>query len=398
MRFSRARVVRMGEISGTFKSIDDFELGIPRRNEVELRGTLPERTPAKGLIFAIPGFGGDANDAYNALLRRHLASTYDMIAVTVMYHCIRSRPTAGAAINVTRESAWEYVGRMYDETPEAATAFGLRVDNLLQFMDEQRVPYSMAAVLDPPDGEYQNFGVMQAIDHIFALNELIDLGVEFDRNNILCLGSSHGGYIAHLINKLAPNTVNGIVDNSSYVKPAMTYLGQGHEAVIDSGSAGHLRCNVETRWLFHNAHTSDFFGPGRFAIRDVGNPEHMEVAAANSERRCTVRMLGSVRDNLSPAEVKARQSEHLAAAGFDATFEAIDEAEVDGVAIKNLEHGLGAALNQLFARYRDQFAPRPCTLDRFRETDVTYRCYNFDYRFRHFNSPPYFEASCERRF
>ena len=49
--------------------------------------------------------------------------------------------------------------------------------------------------------------------------------MEFDTNNILCVGSSHGAYIAHLIHKFAPNTINGIIDNSGYTIPLAQYIG-----------------------------------------------------------------------------------------------------------------------------------------------------------------------------
>ncbi|WP_141084007.1 DUF2920 family protein, partial [Campylobacter coli] len=56
----------------------------------------------------------------------------------------------------------------------------------------------------PPNGDYQNYGIMAAIDHINALKDLVKRFPEFADLPKIYGGGSYGGYLSLLIAKIAP--------------------------------------------------------------------------------------------------------------------------------------------------------------------------------------------------
>lgn len=382
----------MPQLSREIDGAPDFELGIPRTSKISYHCTAPPGK-AKGLIFVIPGFGEDATAEYNQLLRRYLCGRYELAAVSVSYHAIQARPPA-AGVELNLEDVYRAIGLL-------ATR-GIRIEfepadipRFLADLGKLEIPVSIAARLIPPNGDYQNFGVMQAIDHIHALNDILDSGLEFDTHNILCLGSSHGAYIAHLIHKFAPNTMNAIIDNSAYCIPVAQYLGARPEYHHKIGSVT-LECNVLGKWNLADSYAPAYFGPARYAIRDVMHARHLAEIAAHALRRCQFRMVNSFADGISPVAVKQAQHRALQAHGFDAQLKIVWENSLDGKVFKSLAHGMDASLSGLFDLYAGSLAVHPTTLDRQLETGLAFECYDTIYRIRHRRRPPYFEARCER--
>ena len=74
---------------------------------------------------------------------------------------------------------------------------------------------SISVSFAPPNGEYQNFGVMSAID---VINALLYVKKEFRLQKLPCVlvGSSHGAYIANLAAKIAPWAIAGVMDNAAW--------------------------------------------------------------------------------------------------------------------------------------------------------------------------------------
>ena len=80
------------------KGIDDFELGIKRRNPLKYYLTLPDDEKINGLVLFIPGFGDDSNEEYILKFRTFVADNYSLGCVSVSYHAIKVRPTQNANI------------------------------------------------------------------------------------------------------------------------------------------------------------------------------------------------------------------------------------------------------------------------------------------------------------
>ena len=382
----------MKQYSREIDGAQDFELGIPRTSRLTYHCAVPS-FPAKGLVFVIPGFGLDADADYNQLVRRDLCARYGLVAVMVSYHACQARPPA-AQLRINLDDVYRVIGFL--ATRKISVSFEEhREDKFLADLNAVGIPFTIGATLCPPNGDYQNFGVMQAIDHIYSLNDILDSGVEFDTNNILCVGSSHGAYIAHLIHKFAPNTINGIIDNSGYTIPLAQYIGARPEFQWLVAKVT-LECKLATKWNFTDSYSQEYFGPGRYAIRDVRYGPHLRAIAAQTVRRCQFRMLNSSTDGISRREWKQEQLRVLKANGFDAELRMIQQSDLDGKILKSLMHGMDASIGGIFGLYADRLTVNPTQLDRKLGTCLTFECYDYIYRFEHRDAPPYFEASCRR--
>jgi hypothetical protein len=380
------------QISREIDGAQDFELGIERTSRLAYQCALPPN-PAKGLVFIIAGFGDDGAAEYSQLMRRYICGRYDMVAVSVDYHASEARPPM-AKYELLGEELCRVLGYLAIKDIHLKLD-AANIDGFLSDVNKAGYPVKIAANLIPQNGDYQNFGVMQAMDHIFVLNDIINSGIEFDTNNIICLGSSHGAYIAHLIHKFAPNTINAVIDNSGYAIPLVQFIGGRPEYTVVMNNIS-LECNVVTKWRFENSYTPEFFGPGRYAIRDTLNAQHLAEAVAKSSRHCQFRMINSATDGISPVGMKETQCRLLQANGFDAQLRIVGEEDLDGKVLKSLGHGLDASMSGVFDLYADSFSVRPTTLDRKLGTALSFGCYDYVYRFQHLDKAPYLDAFCER--
>ena len=81
----------MSTVEGRIAGHPDFELGVPRIIPVTYEAEIPDGAAAAGLVFVIPGFGGDRDEALLTIVRRHIAATNNLVAVSVRAHCFHNR-------------------------------------------------------------------------------------------------------------------------------------------------------------------------------------------------------------------------------------------------------------------------------------------------------------------
>jgi hypothetical protein len=158
------------------KGIDDFELGIKRQYPLKYFLTLPDDGKIKGLVFFIPGFGGDNNSEYTMKFRTFIADNYSLGCVSVQYHAINIRNNKNNA-----KMVFEYED--FERLNELLRYYGCplnyrSINEGISILDEAVEKYGksepflhLTAHLDFGDEktEYQNFGIIQALDHICAL-------------------------------------------------------------------------------------------------------------------------------------------------------------------------------------------------------------------------------------
>jgi hypothetical protein len=368
----------------------DFELSRPRNSRLTYLVSWDETRPARGLVFVIPGFGGDGNAGYAKALREHVARE-GFVAVSVDYHCLGARPEIGAQVSVVKGEHAKLLG--------TAQLLGLpvndphNIDALTRLLaahvaavgGELRIRGEIA----PTRGEYQNFGILQAMDHLAVLGDIVARGPEFDQSAIVAFGSSHGGYIAHLMAKIAPRSLSAVFDNSAYTQPPFGYLGLGlgREYVTQYNGIG-VDCEIRSGWTMANRYAANAYTRDADLIRDVGYVPHV-TAMRLAGGAPLFRMVNAARDGVSPPELKLRQVRALRAAGFDARLDIIDDAQIDGVVFKQNMHGLDASLGKLFDRWIGEVGHRTGSLDCASASVIDYACVDRGYRFTHSSTAPY---------
>eukprot|EP00439_Symbiodinium_sp_Y106_P089376 s1_g1912.t1 len=380
----------------------DIELGLERTRPVTVIAEVPDTDNADGLVFVIPGMGGEKDADYSAMLRRYIAAKYNLIAVSVDAHCNTCRPARSTefgevGLDFDNESILDALGRYLVSGEKINGSVETYADILQTLRSAAPKQFAIKTILSPPDGQYQNFGVLAALDHLCALNALIDSEFSFDTSNVLSVGSSHGGYIAHMMHKFAPNSFNGIIDASAYTETATAFIdGSWKEANISDGNLIYT-CSTRQEWQFNKPGLPTFFGPDRSLIRDTAYDVHMQAVSARADRKCQFRMIHSTHDAVSSPELKQRQAETLCALGFDAVLDMVGEDQLDGKFIKSADHGMGIALNLLFDRYYPTIERRAGPTDRELGTELVFNGPRYTYRIAHRASDLQVSARCEER-
>lgn len=388
----------MIEITREIDGAPDFELGRPRTRPIQVDIAWPREGEAAGLVLVIAGFGDDTAAGYSQALRRHIVETTGMGAVSVRYHAFHARPNNGAGVVIDPKGQAYLVGEaalhgvpMVEGTDLRALARGLVAAG---------ANVTARVTIEPAHDEHQNFGVIQALDHLCVIGDLIENAPAFDTRRIVVLGSSHGGYIGHLMAKFAPSTLAAIIDNSSYVQPPMCYLGIGDlpEMVIDMEGLKFLG-QVRSAWTVGDRGAANFYDRDRDLIRDVGYLPHASaMRAAAADAGAQYFMVNASADSVSRPDAKRRQQAVLKRAGFESELTIVTPQDIDGELFKAHTHGLGCSLKRLFDRYIGRVRPRMTDPDSVLGSTVAYECVDRGYRFQHSAQAPYVQAEVYDRF
>ncbi|WP_109147144.1 DUF2920 family protein [Campylobacter concisus] len=400
-------------VDGSYEilSCDDVELGIKRSSALSFYACYDDAKEAKALLVIIPGLGADSDSGYRTHLMRTMAENYDVACISVDYHCIGNRPQLGAKfglddldrailikelakIGITLPIDLKIVDN-YDKTSVLLKSLSeeitIRKENGV-LPDDFSLDISMTML--PTKNEYQNFGVMQALDVLNAVlytkKNICDQ--KFKNIPVVMVGSSHGGYLAHMCAKIAPWLVNAVIDNSSYAKFLWQLIGFGKEIDFTrffGCGTGNLYENLnlyfcdKTYWTL-NDKSPYYFNESREEIRNILNPKHLKV---QSKFKKTFYIgYHCVNDDIAPAKDKTELYEALKKLKFDATLHMIkDESEVDGKFIKSLTHGMGMSYKLLLQRelpgVMKKILSKKDKKDEINEKYIEYKCGDLLYKF-----------------
>ncbi len=392
-------------------SCDDVELGIKRESKLEFKLCFDDEKEIQALVFIIPGLGGDADENYREHLAEFVANEFDVAVVSVNYHCIGNRPQTGSTFfmddidKLILKTSCETLGIQipvdfseiysYSQINESLKFIDrciiqLKLDNKLQ----RDYIMGLNISIQPAKNEYQNFGVMQAQD---LLNVALYLKAHAPFNTmegnipVIMIGSSHGGYLAHLAAKFAPWLIDGVIDNSSYAKFLWRLVGFGREIDFTKyycfGTANcfeniYIYCSDKTFWT-SNSSSNNFFSTSRRMIRYILEPSHIEIQV-NYPKPHYVSYHSFYDKEIAPSDEKLELYKYLKQFDFDAELCMIKNPEqIDGKFIKSLEHGMGMSIKTLI------FKELPKMLEKIKQNPkedykkkcVSYPCEDLIYHF-----------------
>ncbi|EIP5773775.1 DUF2920 family protein [Campylobacter jejuni] len=398
-------------VSKTYEidSCDDVELGIKRESKLEFKLCFDDEKEVKALVFIIPGLGGDADENYREHLAEFVASEYNAAVASVNYHCIGNRPQTGSTffmddidkliLKTSCEALNIQVNLDKLNSLEELNSTLKEVDHILEEQKKQKLinpnfKLSIHLSLQSTKNEYQNFGIMQAQD---LLNVALYLKkyAPFDTMGggipVIMIGSSHGGYLAHLAAKIAPWLIDGVIDNSSYAKFLWRLVGFGKEVdfmeysefdTFDFYQNIRVCCSSKTFWT-SNSSSNNFFSVSRRMIRYILEPIHLEIQA-NYPKPCYISYHSFYDKEIAPPDEKLELYKYLKQFGFDAELYMIKNPnQIDGKFIKNLEHGMGMSIKTLISK------ELPLMLEKikqnskknYKEKCISYPCEDLLYQF-----------------
>ncbi|EPX1986963.1 DUF2920 family protein, partial [Campylobacter jejuni] len=205
----------------------------------------------------------------------------------------------------------------------------------------------------PPNGDYQNFGIMAAIDHINALKDLVKRFPKFADLPKIYGGGSYGGYLSLLIAKIAPWYVDGVIDNSGTVLPLLEcIIGKdlSRPEFFFSDLNKLVGMFIKTYWTREDERLSYFFTNENYMIRSLLNSSHLTIQA-NINKNIILVSYHSLKDEFNTAKDKQTLFLAYKELGYDATLHLIkDESEIDGRFIKDLNHGMRISDKALFRK------------------------------------------------
>ncbi len=362
-------------INQTFEidSCDDVELGIKRTSKLEYRISYDDEKDLKTIVFVIGGYGANANIYFLDSYRNYIAKNFDVVTINVFYHCFcqrRSDVEKYSAYKYFQEEDIENIKNLLnqfhfsygeinnDNALFLANSLVKHVENLkMQNKLDHNFKLNFTSTFIPPNGEYQNFGIMAAIDHINALKDLVKRFPKFADLPKIYGGGSYGGYLSLLIAKIAPWYVDGVIDNSGSAVPPLNYI-IGRELEFKSkdtngdmymqGDHFFVSCFLKTHWT-RKENSPYFFNNENYFIRTLLNKDHLILQSQKNKNIIYV-SYHSDKDPLTPANFKQQTMQILKILGYDASLNLIDENKIDGKFIKNLDHGCGIPDKALFRK------------------------------------------------
>ncbi|EKD4838111.1 DUF2920 family protein [Campylobacter coli] len=383
-------------------SCDDVELNIKRTSKLEYRISYDDEKEIKAIVFVIGGYGANANIYFLDSYRNYIAKNFDVVAVHVFYHCFCQRRSDvekySTLADFTKDDLKliEKVLRKYNIPCDqlANNTVVSHCEYLSEIMTElkmlNRLPYDfeerLSATFIPSRGEYQNFGIMAALDHINALKDLVKCFPKLADLPKIYGGGSYGGYLALLIAKIAPWYVDGVIDNSGSALPPLNYI-LGREMEHSYGDYyedfphNRIIFFLKTHWT-RKENSPYFFNNENYFIRTLLNKDHLILQSQKNKNIIYV-SYHSKEDPLTPANFKEQTMQILKILGYDVSLNLIDENKIDGKFIKNLDHGCGIPDKALFRK------ELPLMLEKLQgrksfmqENSISYPCGNKVFTFK----------------
>ncbi|EIQ3458010.1 DUF2920 family protein [Campylobacter jejuni] len=349
-------------------SCDDVELNIKRTSKLEYRISYDDEKEIKAIVFIIGGYGANANIYFLDSYRNYIAKNFDVVTINVFYHCFcqrRSDVEKYSAYKYFQEEDIENIKNLLnqfhfsygeinnDNALFLANSLVKHVENLkMQNKLDHNFKLNFTSTFIPPNGDYQNYGIMAAIDHINALKDLVKRFPKFADLPKIYGGGSYGGYLSLLIAKIAPWYVDGVIDNSGVCLPFLACIlgremNQGE--FYFEGSGYRLYCFVYKYWN-RNMNSSYYFGDENYLIRAVLNSNHLQIQS-NLNKNTIFVSYHSIQDMGAPVQNKIELYKCYQELGYDATLHLIkDENDIDGRFVKSLEHGLRMTDRALFRK------------------------------------------------
>ncbi|EID3794391.1 DUF2920 family protein, partial [Campylobacter jejuni] len=359
------------------QSCDDAELNIKRESKLEFRLTYDDAKEIEAIVCIISGLGGDIDD--NLYIEEYCARNYNVAVLSVNYHCIGNRPQTGASFYINEldtlilKTSLETIGirlpidvqnlKTYDEFYCVVDFVNKLIEKLKKEKELSEDYYLYLSVgLEPAKNEYQNYGIMQAMDIInailyintnlpFKVSNMSDLSRMGGGIKTILIGVSHGGYLANLCAKISPWNIDVVLDNSSNVtldNDLWRLIGFGREidyikycsvGITDIFKNIKLAAFDKTYWTM-NKQSPYYFSNARQIIREPLNKEHLKIQNLYPKPKYIA--YHSKFDQYVLLEKKENYFDILKELGFEVDFIKItDEKEIDGKFIKNLEHGCG---------------------------------------------------------
>ncbi|EIL9324328.1 DUF2920 family protein [Campylobacter jejuni] len=382
-------------------SCDDVELGIKRTSKLEYRISYDDEKDIKAIVFIVGGFGANANISFLDFDREYIAKNFDVVAVHVFYHCFCQRRSDVEKYSAFTMFTKDDVSNLSQALLEIGVNINVNLENAQQCYEllnqnittlksqrklAQNYQAKFTSTFIPPNGDYQNYGIMAALDHINALKDLVKRFPKLADLPKIYGGGSYGGYLSLLIAKIAPWYVDGVIDNSGTVLPLLRYIiGRDLEQFdfIFNDPNTLIEMFTKTYWTREDENSPYFFANENYMIRSLLNSSHL-IIQVNVNKNIVLVSYHSSKDEFNTSKDKQTLFLAYKELGYDATLHLIkDESEIDGRFIKDLNHGMRITDRALFRKELPLMLEKLQKRKSFmQENSISYPCGNKVFTFK----------------
>lgn len=278
-----------------------------------------------GILLLVPGFGGNIDSKVYKKMREELADGYNLLTVQCAFFGDQFMQSAE---DFTIENLDAYAQK-YLSKKEKEPVVG-NPDIMIQRLSAKNFVLPVKAKLNETENLFNDMGIMQAIDLITTLEAIKILlkgnDLEFNPNQIIGYGHSHGAYLLHLVNRISPNLFSNIIDNSGWIEPA------------------YLKSN---RYLFQKFGEMTLQIEFDYLAKKVVPPVFifsLDKLYEGFDNRADILTFQGTNDNL----IDHYRKQKLFSSIPNTKFMLIDEKGVDGVIYKSNTHGLNADFLEMF--------------------------------------------------
>ncbi|EAH8237588.1 DUF2920 family protein [Campylobacter coli] len=381
-------------------SCDDVELNIKRTSKLEYRISYDDEKEMKAIVFIIGGYGANANISFLDFDREYIAKNFDVVAVHVFYHCFCQRRSDVEKYSAFTMFTKDDVSNLSQALLEIGVNINVNLENAQQCYEllnqnittlksqrklAQNYQAKFTSTFIPPNGDYQNYGIMAALDHINALKDLVKRFPKLADLPKIYGGGSYGGYLSLLIAKIAPWYVDGVIDNSGTVLPLLRYIiGRDLEQFdfIFNDPNTLIEMFTKTYWTREDENSPYFFANENYMIRSLLN-SHL-IIQVNVNKNIVLVSYHSSKDEFNTSKDKQTLFLAYKELGYDATLHLIkDESEIDGRFIKDLNHGMRITDRALFRKELPLMLEKLQKRKSFmQENSISYPCGNKVFTFK----------------
>jgi len=278
-----------------------------------------------GIAILVPGFGGDIDSNVYKKMREVFSDKNNLVTVQCAYFGSEFMQSA---------SSFKLNGDEKEFLPllslEERSALIANSSCLLEILSTKQLTLPVMAKLEETSDHFNDMGFMQAIDIITAIEAvkiiLKENNMEFNENRVIGYGHSHGAYLLHLSNRLAPHLFSHIIDNSSWIEPVYLtmnrYLFQSY---------GKMVLQIEFDYL------------AKKLIEDI-NALSLVTLYNNFNNAAKIISFQGTNDDLVEHSLKANIFQGIE----HAELILVDENRVDHAIFKSNTHGLNADFLKMF--------------------------------------------------
>ncbi|WP_185807657.1 DUF2920 family protein [Lysinibacillus telephonicus] len=293
------------------------------KNNRELRidYAIPESgtNEETGIFIFVPGFGGHIDSKVYKKMRDVFADKYNCVTLQCDYFGSKFMQEAE---EFTLKGDFSMIRHLF--TNNELNHIQLHPEDILNVVSKKYTSIPVIANLNETIDEFADLSFMQVIDIVTAIEAIKILLREnnllYHERKVIGYGQSHGAYLLHFANRLAPHLFSLVIDNSSWIYP---------KYIIQNRKIASKINNCEFIMEF------DYFA--KKFIKDT-EPISLFSMYNNFENGSYIYSCIGTTDSLVDVEKKGKIFEKLS----NVEFEIIDESKVDRKVFYSTNHGLDA--------------------------------------------------------